>query len=64
MKAYIMTTGAVFGLLALAHVWRIIVEGQGVATDPFFIFITVLSAAFCIWAWRVLRAGTKSGRSS
>ena len=27
MKAYIMTTGAVFGLITLAHLLRIIAEG-------------------------------------
>lgn len=61
MKAYIITTGAVFGLLALVHIWRIIEEGLGLATDPFFILITVASAALCIWAWRVLRSNAKSG---
>jgi len=60
MRAYIMTTGAVFGLLALAHLWRIVVEGLGLATDPFFILITIASAALSIWAWRVLRANRAS----
>jgi hypothetical protein len=55
MKAYVMTTGAVFGLLALAHVWRVILEGWAVAADPFFILTTLGSAAICVWAWRVLR---------
>jgi hypothetical protein len=55
MKAYVMTTGAVFGLLALAHVWRVVQEGWGVGTDPFFILTTLASAAICVWAWRVLK---------
>ena len=54
MKAYLITTGTVFGLLTLAHIWRAIVEGAHVATSPFFIFTTVLGAALCGWAWRLL----------
>lgn len=57
MKAYVMTTGAVFGLLALAHVWRVIVEGPHLARDPFYLLITVIAAALCFWAWRLLRLG-------
>jgi hypothetical protein len=28
MKAYVIATGAVFGLLTLVHVWRMFVERQ------------------------------------
>jgi hypothetical protein len=55
MKAYVITTGTAFGLLVVAHVWRVIEEGLGPAKDPFFILITVIGAWFCFWAWRVLR---------
>ena len=55
MKAYVMTTGSVFGLLALAHVWRVVEEGPHLARDPWYILITVLAAALCVWAFRVLR---------
>ncbi len=55
MKAYVMTTGIIFGLLTLAHVWRVVVEGPHLATDPFYILITVAAAALCLWAWRLLR---------
>ena len=27
VKSYVMTTGVVFGLLTLAHIWRVIEEG-------------------------------------
>jgi hypothetical protein len=60
MKAYVMTTGVVFGLLTLAHVWRAVVEGRHVATDPFFILITTAAAALSLWAWRLLRLSTRS----
>ena len=48
MKAYVMTTGVVFGLLALAHIWRVIAEGPRLATDPFYVLITVAAAALCL----------------
>jgi hypothetical protein len=55
MKAYVITTGAVFGLLTLAHIARVFAEGPHLATDPFFVVITIAAAALCFWAWRVLR---------
>ena len=55
MKAYIMTTGSVFGLIVLAHVWRVVEEGPQLATDPFYILLTAAAAALCVWAWRLLR---------
>ena len=55
MKAYIMTTGAVFGLLVVAHIWRVIEEGPALAKNPWHIVITVAAAALCFWAWRLLK---------
>jgi len=55
MKAYVMTTGAVFGLLTLVHLLRIIVEGLYLATDPLYILITVAAGGLCLWAWRLIR---------
>ena len=55
MRAYVITTGAVFGLLALVHLWRAVEEGHHLATDPEFLIITLLAAALAVWAWRVFR---------
>ena len=55
MRPYVTTTGALFGLLALVHVWRVIEEGPHLATDPFYILITVAAALLSFWAWRILR---------
>jgi hypothetical protein len=55
MKAYVMTTGALFGLLTLAHVWRMIEESHQLATEPSYIAITVIAAALCVWAAWLLR---------
>ena len=59
MKAYILTTGVIFGIVTLAHVWRMVEERQ-MATEPWYILITVVTGALCLWAWQVVR---RSGRS-
>ncbi len=56
MKAYIITSGVIFGLITAAHIWRIAIEGSRLAADPFFIVLTLLAAALCAWAFRVLKA--------
>jgi hypothetical protein len=60
MKAYVMTTGALFGLLTLAHILRIVVEDRHLATDPFYVLITAATAVLCIWAWRLLQLAKRS----
>jgi hypothetical protein len=60
MKTYVMTTGILFGLLTVVHVWRALEEGPHLATDPGFILITLLAAALCIWACRLLRLSTRA----
>jgi len=55
MKTYVMTTGAVFALITLAHILRIVAEGPRLASEPFFVLMTALSTALSLWAWRVLR---------
>ena len=37
MKAYLITTGTVFGLITLAHIWRVLAGGPRLATDPLFV---------------------------
>jgi hypothetical protein len=59
MKAYVMTTGAVFGLLTLVHLLRIIEEGPHLATDPVYVLITAAAAGLCLWAWRLLRLSAR-----
>ncbi len=55
MRTYVMTTGVAFGLIVLAHVWRAVVEGPHVATDPVYIVATLVAAALSFWAWRLVR---------
>jgi uncharacterized membrane protein len=59
MKAYVITSGAIFGVLTIAHLLRIAVENRHLATDLFFVLITLASATLCIWAWYVLRRSNR-----
>ncbi len=56
MKLYVTTTGIIFGLLTLAHLWRIGWENHALATDPFFVTITAIAAGLCVWAFVVRRS--------
>ena len=60
MRAYVITTGAVFGLLTLAHIWRAIEEGPHLMTDVSWILITVAAATLCAWAIRLLWRSPRS----
>ena len=53
MKTYIATTGAVFGLVTILHVWRLVEEGGPM--EPWFLLLTAASGALCLWAVLVLR---------
>jgi hypothetical protein len=54
MKAYVITTGAVFGLLTAAHVWRVVEEQPSLARQPWFLLFTAVAASLCLWACRLL----------
>jgi hypothetical protein len=56
VKAYVMTSGTVFGLITLAHVWRVFAEGSRLASEPWYVLITLAAAGLSLWAWKVLRA--------
>jgi hypothetical protein len=60
MKTYVMTTGALFGLLTIAHIWRMIGENRQLATDPWFVLITATTAALCLWAVRLVRVSPRT----
>lgn len=55
MKAYIITSGGIFGLLTIAHLLRVALENRHLAAEPVFILITLASATLCIWAFSLLR---------
>lgn len=55
MKAYLIVTGATFGLITVAHILRVAAEGTHPMTEPVFVASTVLAAVLCFWACRLLR---------
>ena len=59
MKTYLVTTGTVFGLLAVWHLLLTIDEMPRIHAAPWYflgtVAITVLAAALSAWAWRLLR---------
>ena len=54
MKTYVMTTGTLFALLTLVHIWRVFEEPH-LAKDPWYWLITAVAGAMGVWAWRVVR---------
>jgi hypothetical protein len=58
MKAYLVTTGTIFGLIAVLHLWRSIEEWTLFATEPWHYVIMsalgALAAALSAWAWCLL----------
>lgn len=60
MKAFLWTTGIVFGLITVAHVWRVVAESRALAKDPWFLLISVAAAGLSIWAFRLLRTSARS----
>ena len=55
-----MTTGVIFALLVVAHIWRMAVESWRLARQPEYIVITLIAMALSIWALRLLRRPTSS----
>lgn len=57
MKAYLGTTGTLWGLLAGAHILRTFAEWGRVRSDPGFFVevpgIGLVAAGLCVWAWRL-----------
>ena len=51
MRTYVLVTGIIFGLIVVAHAWRVIAEGHA-HTEV--VVLTLLAAALCGWAARLL----------
>jgi hypothetical protein len=55
MRCYLIATSIVFGLITVAHIWRIIAESSHRAQDPWFYLLTLAAAGLCVWALWLLR---------
>jgi hypothetical protein len=61
MKIYLAVTAVLFALLTVVHLWRMVAESTSLARDPWFLVITLISAAFCLWAVRLWVAERRRG---
>ena len=63
MKAYLATTGVLFAVLAVLHVWRLVAEWPGIRAE-FWIIAggSILSAVLALWALKLLLASKRSNR--
>ncbi len=64
VRAYLVVTGSLFGLLALAPLLRTIAEWSRMATDPGFLRespgIAVVAGVLCLWGCRLLWWSSRS----
>ena len=60
MRAYVLTTGVIFGLLVVAHVLRLAQEPR-MLSDPWWRLITAAAAVLCFWAFCVLSLARRGG---
>lgn len=60
MKAYLVTTGVVFGLITMAHIVRIVMEGSHLLKEPLYVILTLVAAGLSVWAWRLLRVASRT----
>ena len=52
MKAYLITTGILFAVITVAHVWEVVDRRQLFASDA---LILAVSVGLSVWAWRLVR---------
>ena len=59
MRAYVLVSGLIFGVIVIAHLLRVVAESSALATDLHFIVLTLLAALLALWAaallWRSRR---------
>jgi hypothetical protein len=56
MKAFFWTTGIVFALITIVHIWRVFAESTSLAKDPWFVLISLVAAGLSVWSFRLLRS--------
>jgi len=50
MKAYLITTGSVFAIITVLHIWEMIDRGHVMIEDP---FVVLAAAGLSMWGWRL-----------
>jgi hypothetical protein len=60
MRAYLLTTGTIFGLFSVWHIVELVTRWRSPASDPWFVggvtLIAVASGALTMWAFRLWKA--------
>jgi hypothetical protein len=60
MKAYVLTTGSLFGLIGLLHASQIVLHWQRILSDGEFaaenLILTAIAAGLAVWAFRLVRS--------
>ncbi len=52
MKAYVVTTGILFALIGIAHIWEVIDRHHFLVEDA---VVFAATAGLAVWAWRLAR---------
>ena len=61
VKAFVATTAVVFGLIVLAHIARVAVEGVHLLKEPVFVITSIAAVGICAWAVVLLGRMKASG---
>ena len=56
MRAYVLASGLMFLVLALAHVARFVAEGSGPLHNPLFVASSLLGLGMALWAAVIFRS--------
>jgi hypothetical protein len=68
MKAYLTISGAIFGLLALWHVFELLSNWRTLGSDQWFTIsmsaVAVSSGVLCVWAWVLLKLNRRRPEKS
>ncbi len=57
MRPYLITTGILFAVIAVAHGWEVIDRSRVLASD---ILVFAASIGLSVWAWRLWRLSRSS----
>jgi hypothetical protein len=55
VRAYVVITGVIFGLIVAVHIWRAVIENFAPLTQPPFVVLTLLALGLCGWSAYLLR---------
>jgi len=60
VKAYLITTGAVFAMITIAHLLRFVTEGSHLLTEPLYILLTLIAASLAVWACVLFKRSSRT----